>query len=113
MKDSEEFQDVAWNGDENNTKGYRIVEAVINYYDSWKDINDDDSYIGVNRVYIGEIRTGRSGNYVLTKVSYATENDTVDKNEIVYITDIVNKWGLTSYENYTGYVSLDYINKIT
>ena len=85
VKDSEEFQDVAWNGDENNTKGYRIVEAVINYYDSWKDINDDDSYIGVNRVYIGEIRTGRSGNYVLTKVSYATENDAVDKNEIVYI----------------------------
>ena len=36
----------------------------------------------------------------------------IPKNEIIYITDIVNKWGLTSYENYTGYVSLDYINKI-
>ena len=36
----------------------------------------------------------------------------IPKNEIIYITDIVDKWGLTSYRNYTGYVSLDYINKI-
>lgn len=80
-----EFQDVDWNGEGNKTNGYYIVEAIISYYDTWKANNPESSVVGVNEVTIGEIRTGSSGYYVLNKIIYAEEGGTLEKYETVYL----------------------------
>ena len=82
-----EFKDVAWNGQEDKTNGYYIVEAVVSYYNTWKaNHQDDETVVGVNKVVIGEVRSSNNGYYVLNKVAYAAiEGDVLEKTEIVYL----------------------------
>lgn len=80
-----EFQDVAWNSVDNKTNGYLIVKAIISYYDAWKANNPESTVVGINQVTIGEIRTGSSGYYVLNKVIYAQEGETIEKYETIYL----------------------------
>lgn len=72
----------------NKTYGQSIVEAVINYYDEWRDGNQDEDLVGVNSLEIGEIRSDDGGYRVLCKATYAAaDGDTVSKYETAYITD--------------------------
>ncbi len=81
-----EFQDVSWGNENDKTNGYYIVEAVLGYYDSWKDENPDEAIVGINQVTMGEVRTGNNGYYVLNKVIYAAEEgDVIEKTETVYL----------------------------
>lgn len=86
VNSSSDFQDISWNGSSEETNGYLIVEAIIDYYDNWKNNNSDESIVGVNKVLIGEVRTGNNGYYVLNKVVYAgAEGDEIEKTETVYL----------------------------
>lgn len=86
VNSSSDFQDISWNGSSEETNGYLIVEAIIDYYDNWKNNNSDESIVGVNQVLIGEARTGSNGYYVLNKVVYAgAEGDVIEKTETVYL----------------------------
>lgn len=86
VNSSSDFQDISWNGSSEETNGYLIIEAIIDYYDNWKNNNSDESIVGVNQVLIGEVRTGSNGYYVLNKVVYAgAEGDVIEKTETVYL----------------------------
>lgn len=86
VNSSSDFQDISWNGNSEETNGYLIVEAIIDYYDNWKNNNSDESIVGVNQVLLGEVRTGSNGYYVLNKVVYAgAEGDVIEKTETVYL----------------------------
>lgn len=70
------------------TYGQSIVEAVINYYDEWRDGNQDEDLVGVNSLEIGEIRSDDGGYRVLCKVTYAAaDGDSISKYETAYIAD--------------------------
>ncbi|MBR5517386.1 MAG: zinc-ribbon domain-containing protein [Firmicutes bacterium] len=86
ISETNQFQDVAWNGDSEKTNGYHIIESVISYYDGWSETNEDSNIVGINQVEIGEIRTGNSGYYVLNKIVYAeAAGDVIEKTESVYL----------------------------
>ena len=67
---ADDFVDADWEGMD-ATYGEKLIEAVINYYDSWIDTNNDESLVGINTLEIGEIKTGQSGFYTLCRVTYA------------------------------------------
>lgn len=68
------------------TQGRFVISAVISYYDSWKENNQDDELIGINKLDIGEIRVSGNGYYVLNRVTYAAaDGQTVEKYETVYL----------------------------
>ena len=74
ISSAEEFTDSDWYEDESGnavTYGQKLTEALINYYDGWRSSNKDKSLIGINKLEIGEIRTGTDGYYVLCRVTYA------------------------------------------
>ena len=86
ISETNQFQDVAWNGDNEKTNGYHIIQGVISYYDGWTESNEDSDVVGINQVEIGEIRTGNSGYYVLNKIVYAeAAGDVIEKTESVYL----------------------------
>lgn len=86
ISETNQFQDVAWNGDSEKTNGYHIIQSVISYYDGWIESNEDSDVVGINQVEIGEIRTGNSGYYVLNKIVYAeAAGDVIEKTESVYL----------------------------
>ena len=89
ITDAESFVDADWLQDEDGipvTYGQKLIETLIKYYDSWQSANNDSSLVGINKLEIGEIRTGREGFYALCRISYAGEdgNDIV-KYQTVYL----------------------------
>lgn len=82
ISDAESFVDADWLTDEDGnsvTYGQKLVEALVKHYDSWQTANTDKSLVGINKLEIGEIRTGKEGFYSLCRVSYAGE----DGNDVV------------------------------
>ncbi len=67
---ADDFVDADWEGMD-ATYGEKLLEAVINYYDSWIDTNKDESLVGINTLEIGELKTGEAGFYTLCRVTYA------------------------------------------
>ena len=89
ITDAESFVDADWLQDEDGipvTYGQKLIETLVKYYDSWQSANNDSSLVGINKLEIGEIRTGREGFYALCRISYAGEdgNDIV-KYQTVYL----------------------------
>lgn len=68
------------------TYGQGIIEGLITYYDQLG-INGKlkDGLKGINKLEIGEIRTGGDGFYVLSKVTYKGEDGEVVKYETAYL----------------------------
>jgi len=63
-----------------------ILDAVTGYYGQWQATNRDTSLIGINKLEIGEIRTGEKGYYVLCRLTFAG----ADGEEVVeYVTACV------------------------
>ena len=58
------------------TYGEAICSAVIAYYDAWQGENTDETYVGINTLEIGDIRTDGSNFYVLTRAIYAKNDGT-------------------------------------
>ena len=67
---ADDFVDADWEGMD-ATYGEKLLEAVIKYYDGWQDTNKDESLVGINKLEIGELKTGQSGFYTLCRVTYA------------------------------------------
>ena len=86
LAESEPFVDETWKtGDDGKTitKADAMMNAVVTYFDQWKATNEDTSLIGINKLEIGEIRTGEEGYYVLCRLTFAGK----DGDEIVkYVT---------------------------
>lgn len=74
-----DFTNATWRtGDDGNKETYAdgIVQAIVTYYDDWQGSNKDQSLIGINKLEIGEIRTGVSGYYTLCRLTFATSDNT-------------------------------------
>ena len=89
ISDAEGFVDADWLQDEDGkpvTYGQKLTKTLVKYYDSWRGANIGNSLIGINKLEIGEIRTGKEGFYALCRISYASEdgNDVV-KYQTVYL----------------------------
>lgn len=56
--------------------GEAICTEIIQYYDAWQAQNTDASYIGINTLEIGDIRTDGTNFYVLTRAVYAKSDGT-------------------------------------
>ena len=48
-----------------------ILTAIVDYYAQWQATNKDTSLIGINKLEIGEIRTGEKGYYTLCRLTFA------------------------------------------
>ena len=87
-----EFQNGIWKTADDGSDRYigqEIVENMIAYYNAMKDEgNLKEGIVGINKLEIGEIRTGDAGYYVLTRVTYANDqgSETVEYNS-VHLTD--------------------------
>lgn len=86
---AEAFVDADWLEDAQGniiTYGQKLTEALIEYYDSWQNVNTDKNLVGINKLEIGEIRTGKEGFYTLCRVTYAGDDgsETV-KYQTVYL----------------------------
>lgn len=72
-----EFQNGIWKTADDGSDRYigqEIVENMIAYYNAMKDEgNLKEGIVGINKLEIGEIRTGDAGYYVLTRVTYAND----------------------------------------
>lgn len=82
MPDAESFVDADWLEDKDGnpvTYGQKLTEALIKYYDSWQSANSDKTLVGINKLEIGEIRTGKEGFYALCRVTYAGQ----DGNDVI------------------------------
>ena len=89
IAEAESFVDADWLEDENGnpvTYGQKLIGTLVKYYDSWQSANNDISLVGINKLEIGEIKTGNEGFYALCRISYASEdgNDVV-KYQTVYL----------------------------
>lgn len=86
LAEAEAFVDETWKSGEDGktiTKADAMMNAVVTYFDQWKATNEDTSLIGINKLEIGEIRTGEEGYYVLCRLTFAGE----DGDEVVkYVT---------------------------
>lgn len=70
---AEQFVDAKWYEGENGpvTYGQVLYETLVKHYDSWKSANDDESLVGINKLEIGESKTGEKGFYTLCRISFA------------------------------------------
>lgn len=59
---------------EKATYAEELIGALVSHYDQWKNTNEDTSLIGINKLEIGEIRTGQKGYFVLCRLTYAGED---------------------------------------
>ena len=63
-----------------------ILDAIAGYYGQWQATNRDTSLVGINKLEIGEIRTGEEGYYVLCRLTFAgTDGDEVVKYVTAYV----------------------------
>ena len=82
IPDAESFVDADWLEDKDGnpvTYGQKIAETLIKYYDSWQSANSDQTLVGINKLEIGEIKTGEEGFYALCRVTYAGQ----DGNDVI------------------------------
>ncbi len=63
-----------------------ILDAVTGYYGQWQATNRDTSLIGINKLEIGEIRTGEKGYYVLCRLTFAAADG---EEKVEYVTACV------------------------
>lgn len=87
---SKEFTDSDWilEGETTSKQTYAegILSALVAYYDKWQESNEDLDLIGINKLEIGEIRTGGEGYYVLYRLTFAGADGTdVVKYETAYV----------------------------
>ena len=86
---SDAFTDETWKEDEDGdaaTYAQGILKTIVSYYGQWKATNKDTSLIGINKLEIGEIRTGEEGHYVLCRLTFAgADGDDVVKHVTAYV----------------------------
>lgn len=86
---SDTFTDETWKEDEDGdaaTYAQGILKTIVSYYGQWKATNKDTSLIGINKLEIGEIRTGEEGHYVLCRLTFAgADGDDVVKHVTAYV----------------------------
>lgn len=89
VSDTEDFENGDWTTDKDGeavTYAEGIVDTITSYYGQWQATNRDTSLIGINKLEIGEIRTGEGGYYVLCRLTFAG----ADGEEVVkYVTACV------------------------
>ena len=89
IPDAEILEESEWKTGENDepvTYAEGILTAVVDYYAQWQATNKDTSLIGINKLEIGEIRTGEKGYYTLCRLTFAG----ADGDEVVkYVTACV------------------------
>ena len=74
LADTEAFEDGEWKTDNGgNSVSYAegILKSIVGYYEQWQITNQDTSLIGINKLEIGEIRTGENGYYTLCRLTFA------------------------------------------
>lgn len=86
---TEDFENGDWTTDKDGetvTYAEGIVDTITSYYGQWQATNRDTNLIGINKLEIGEIRTGEEGYYVLCRLTFAG----ADGEEVVkYVTACV------------------------
>lgn len=89
VADTEDFENGDWTTDKDGeavTYAEGIVDTITSYYGQWQATNRDTNLIGINKLEIGEIRTGEEGYYVLCRLTFAG----ADGEEVVkYVTACV------------------------
>lgn len=89
VADTEDFENGDWTTDKDGeavTYAEGIVDTITSYYGQWQATNRDTNLIGINKLEIGEIRTGEEGYYVLCRLTFAGS----DGEEVVkYVTACV------------------------
>ena len=89
IADTEAFENSDWlTSEEGETVTYAegILDAIAGYYGQWQATNRDTSLVGINKLEIGEIRTGEEGYYVLCRLTFAgTDGDEVVKHVTAYV----------------------------
>ncbi|MBR4410914.1 MAG: hypothetical protein IKT31_06290, partial [Firmicutes bacterium] len=74
IADAEILEESEWKtGEDGESISYAegILTAVVDYYAQWQATNKDTSLIGINKLEIGEIRTGEQGYYTLCRLTFA------------------------------------------
>lgn len=74
ISDAELLEESEWKtGEDGESISYAegILTAVVDYYAQWQATNKDTSLIGINKLEIGEIRTGEQGYYTLCRLTFA------------------------------------------
>lgn len=80
-----EFTDETLSGEK--TRGQAIISAMVSYYGGWQNEDTESGIVGINKLEIGEVRTGDDGYYALTKVTYVKEDgQTAEKQQIAFLT---------------------------
>jgi len=72
-----EFVDEVWFTDASGnekTYGQILMSTIVSYFDGWKDINKDESLVGINKLEIGETKIGDTGFYTLARITYAGDD---------------------------------------
>ncbi len=89
IPDAEVLEESEWKTGENDepvTYAEGVLTAIVDYYAQWQATNKDTSLIGINKLEIGEIRTGEKGYYTLCRLTFAG----ADGEEVVkYVTACV------------------------
>ena len=89
IADTEAFENSDWlTSEDGETVTYAegILDAIAGYYGQWQATNRDTSLVGINKLEIGEIRTGEEGYYVLCRLTFAgTDGDEVVKHVTAYV----------------------------
>ena len=74
LADTKSLENSEWKTAEDGesvTYAEGILAAVVDYYAQWQATNKDTSLIGINKLEIGEIRTGEKGYYTLCRLTFA------------------------------------------
>lgn len=78
IAESAEFQNGVWRTADDGSETYvgqQIVGNMIAYFNAMKDEGTlPEGVVGINSLEIGQIKTGESGYYVLTRLTYANED---------------------------------------
>jgi hypothetical protein len=89
IPDAKILEESEWKTGENEepvTYAEGVLTAIVDYYAQWQATNKDTSLIGINKLEIGEIRTGGKGYYALCRLTFAG----ADGEEVVkYVTACV------------------------
>ena len=88
IDNSKAFENGTWKGDGEDavSEAEAILKTIAGYYGQWQATNKDTSLIGINKLEIGEIRTGGEGYYVLCRLTFAgTEGADVVEHVTAYV----------------------------
>lgn len=86
---SKEFTNSIWKTNDNGEEvsyGEGVLSAIVSYYGKWQATNTDTNLIGINKLEIGEIRTGGEGYFVLCRLTFAAaDGEELVKYETAYV----------------------------